>query len=362
MIRRIEKTYLRYEGSLIPGISALLYCHFAYFGGFALILSLHPVLMAVGIFAVSHGMVIAAYLIHDCAHNALFKSPRHNALTGGLLNWLTGGCYGTFADLRSQHMQHHVEHADIIGFDYRPHLTRHPIQLRIVKILEWLYVPAVEIIMHGALMIAPFILAEKKNQRRRTAIVIAVRFSLLAVLFLYSAAAYACYLFAYVLFLTILRFMDALQHNYENVLPSRAGHEGLKGLAGLEEFGAASRRGDRAYEHAHTFSNPVSVARPWLNLVTLNFGYHNAHHARPTAPWHALPALHNELYGEVAGEQRGNEAIFVIPFCKQLSSFHGGRVARILGDDCETQGNRFAQRLEHGRAVGATGMSFLTPV
>lgn len=362
MFRSIEETYFRYKGGLIPSISALLYCHFAYFGGVVLILSLNPALMAAGIFAVAHGMVIASYLIHDCAHNALFKLSRHNALTGGLLNWLAGGCYGTFADLRSQHMRHHVEHADIIGSDYRPHLARHPIQLRIVTMLEWLYVPAVEIIMHGALMIAPFILLEKKNQRLRTAIVIAVRFSLLAVLFLYSAGAYACYLLAYVLFLMILRFMDALQHSYEIVLLSSEGRVGGAGHEGLKELGAASRRGDRAYEHAHTFSNPVSVARPWLNLVTLNFGYHNAHHARPAAPWHALPSLHKELYGGAAGEQRGHEAIFVIPFRKQLSSFHSGRVARILGDDRETQGNRFAQRLERGRAVGANGMSFLTPL
>ncbi|PTR16200.1 fatty acid desaturase [Nitrosospira sp. Nsp2] len=362
MFRRIEETCFRYKGSLIPSISALLYCHLAYFGGAALVLSLNPVLMGIGTVGLTHGMVIAAYLIHDCAHNALFKSPHHNALIGSQLNWLTGGCYGTYADLRAQHMRHHVDHADIIGFDYRPYLVRHPVQLRIVKALEWLYVPAVEIIMHGALVIAPFIVEEKKNQRLRTAMVITVRFSLLAVLFLYSAAAYACYLFAHVLFLTILRFMDALQHNYEIVLPSGEGGAGHEGLEGREEFGAPGRRGDRAYEHAHTFSNPVSVARPWLNLVTLNFGYHNAHHARPTAPWHALPALHNELYGGVSGEQRGNEAVFVIPFLKQLSSFHSGRVARILGDDCETKGNRFAQRLEHGRAVGATGMSFLTPV
>lgn len=346
MLRKIEETCFRYKGSLVPSISALVYCHLAYFGGAALILSLDPVLMAVGTVALAHGMVIAAYLIHDCAHNALFKSPRHNALTGSLLNWLTGGCYGTYAELRAQHMRHHVEHVDIIGFDYRPYLARHPFQLRIVQALEWLYLPAVEFVMHAALMITPFILEEKKNQRLRTAGIIIVRFSLLAALFVYSAAAYLCYLFAYAMFLTVLRFMDAFQHNYEVV------------LSGDEDIQAVKRGGDRTYEHLHTFSNPVSVAHPWLNLITLNFGYHNAHHARPAAPWHELPGLHRKLYGEASE----SGTVRVIPFHKQLASFHNSRVARVMGDDSETQGNRLAQRLEQGTAVGASGLSFLTPL
>jgi acyl-lipid omega-6 desaturase (Delta-12 desaturase) len=353
MLRKIEETYLRYKGSLIPGISALFYCHLAYFGGAALILSLNPVLMGFGTFALAHGMVIAAYLIHDCAHNALFKSPRHNALMASQLNWLTGGCYGTYADLRAQHMRHHVDHADVIGFDYRLYLGRHPLQLRIVKALEWLYVPAVEIIMHCVLMIAPFIVEEKKNQRLRTAIVIAVRFSLLAMLFLYSATAYVCYLFAYVLFVTVLRFMDALQHNYEIIMPSHGKVD--PATDGVD-------RGDRSYEHAHTFSNPVSLAHRWMDLLTLNFGYHNAHHARPASPWHELPGLHQALYGSLPVDGQGNQPVFVIPFRRQLSSFHNGRVARVLGDHSETQGSQFAKRLERGRAVGADGMSFLTPL
>ena len=274
MFSRIEGSYFRYKCGLIPGAMALVYANLAYFGGAVLILSLNPVLMAIGTLALAHGMIIAAYLIHDCAHNALFKSPRHNTLTGSLLNWLTGGCYGTYADLRSQHMRHHVDQADVVGFDYRPYLASHRAQLRVVQALEWLYVPVVEIVMHAALMIAPFIREEKKNQRRRTAMVIGVRFSLLVLLFLYSAAAYACYLLAFVLFLTVLRFMDALQHNYEIVLPSTRN-------AGM---GAGEHRGNRVYEQAHTFSNPISIAHPWMNLLTLNFGYHNAHHARPATP------------------------------------------------------------------------------
>ena len=341
MFNKIEKTYFRYKGGLLPNALALLYCHLTYFGGAVLILSLHPVFMALGALTMAHGMVIAAYMIHDCGHNAVFKSARHNAMLGKELNWLTGGCYGRYEDLRMKHMVHHVDNADVIELDYREHLDRHPIQRKVVEALEWLYVPAVEFIMHGILMLASFISVDKKGQRARTAAIIAIRFGLLLALFLYSPIAYLCYLMAYALFLTILRFMDALQHNYDVIIGFDNGAE------------LAKRRGDRNYEQSHTFSNPVSIKHPWLNLLMLNFGYHNAHHSRPTTPWHQLPQLHQSLYG--------NEAGFVVPFWKQLASFHRSRVARVMGDERETQGNCFAQRLQKGEAVGANGVSFLTP-
>jgi fatty acid desaturase len=342
MVNSIEKTWFRYQDSLLPNLAALFYCTLAYFGGAALILSLSPVFMIVGTLAMAHGMVIAAYLIHDCGHNALFKSPRHNAMLGGALNWFTGGCYGTYQDLRSVHMHHHVDSVDVTALDYRGYLAKHPVQRRIVEMLEWLYVPAVELIMHGVLILAPFIFKEKKDQWPRVIWVAVIRFSLLLAIFLYSPLAYLCYLLAYILLLTVLRFMDALQHNYGVVL-----------LALAESTELIKHRGDRNYEQSHTFSNLISVRHPWLNLLTLNFGYHNAHHARPTTPWHALPALHEALYG--------NDASVVIPFRKQLSSFHKNRVVRVFGDDEEMQGKRFAQRLWNGSAVGASGVSFLTP-
>jgi fatty acid desaturase len=344
-IGRIEKTWFRHKGTLRPTILALLYCQLAYFGGAALILSLKPISMMIGTLAMAHGMVIAAYMIHDCGHNALFKSPSHNAMLGKTLNWLTGGCYGTYEELRANHMRHHVDNADVIILDYRGYLARHPAQRKMVEVLEWLYVPIVEFLMHGALILAPFIFKDKKEQRFRVIKTVMIRFSLLTAVFVYSPLAYMCYFLAYGIFLTVLRFMDALQHNYGIVLAAdnRSDHSGL-----------LKRRGDRHYEQSHTFSNPVSIRYPWLNLITLNFGYHNAHHTKPTVPWHELPKLHEVQYG--------GEAAFVIPFGKQLSSFHKGRVARIFGDPNETEGNRFAQNLNNGRAVGASGISFLTPL
>ena len=166
-IDRIEKALFRHKGSLRPTILALLYCHSAYFGGAALILSMNPVFMLIGMLAMAHGMVIAAYMIHDCGHNAVFKAPGHNAMLGKALNWLTGGCYGTYEELRANHMRHHVDNADVIILDYRGYLARHPAQRKIVEALEWLYVPVVEFLMHGALILAPFIFKDRKEQRWR---------------------------------------------------------------------------------------------------------------------------------------------------------------------------------------------------
>jgi acyl-lipid omega-6 desaturase (Delta-12 desaturase) len=341
----IERGWFRHKGSARPTILALLYCQLTYFGGAALLLSLSPVAMAVGTLFMAHGMIIAAYLIHDCAHNALLNSAHGNAMLGKALNWLTGGCYGTYEDLRANHMRHHVDHADVVILDYRGYLARCAVRRKIVEVLEWLYIPATELLMHGALILAPFIFREKRGQQLRVVRIIVIRFSLLAAVFVYSPLVYLCYLLAQWISLTVLRFMNALQHNYGITLTS-------------DGPDLQKRMGDRGYEQSHTFSNVISTRYPWLNLVTLNFGYHNAHHAKPTVPWHELPKLHEALYGSKAGREKDP----VIPFTKQLSSFHKGRIVRIFGDPAETNGNRFVENLDNGRAVGASGVSFLTPL
>ena len=91
----------------------------------------------------------------------------------------------------------------------------------------------------------------------------------------------------------------------------------------------------------------------WLNLVWLNFGFHNAHHERPTAPWYRLPSFHKELYP--------NDYAQVITVRELLRSFHINRVKRVLS---ENYGQVYApgteRRAEH--FLGAVGVSFLTAV
>jgi len=137
----------------------------------------------------------------------------------------------------------------------------------------------------------------------------------------------------------VLRFMDAFQHTYE-VVASRS----------LDAVAPDPRR-DLRYEYENTYSNLVGERWWWLNLLVLNFPYHNAHHVRPSVPWYRLPALHRSLYGETDGQ--------VIRCRDLLASYHRYRVARVLSQDYGTvagSGNRAAGFL------GAVGVSFLTAV
>lgn len=113
---------------------------------------------------------------------------------------------------------------------------------------------------------------------------------------------------------------------------------------------------DRAYEQAHTYSNLVSMRFPVLNLLTLNFGYHNAHHERAAVPWWRLPALHRELYDE--------RALNVMPLAELLRTWHRNRVKRVVADHYGTPetGAPQAGARRADAFVGAHGVSFLTVV
>lgn len=108
---------------------------------------------------------------------------------------------------------------------------------------------------------------------------------------------------------------------------------------------------DRVYEQANTWSNVVSARHPWLNWLTLNFGYHNAHHEKVAVPWYRLPQLHRELYGEQSRE--------LMDWPELLRTFHRNRIRRVLDDDYGAVGEG-SNRADG--FVGAHGVSFLTVV
>jgi fatty acid desaturase len=329
-----------YKDGFWPNTLAIAYAVFGYAGGIYLLTLPSYFVNFMGVALLSHSLVIAAYLIHEFAHLTMFKSNRLNTVFGVVMSWLTGSCYASFQDLKRKHLRHHADRADVITFDYRKFLRDRPVWVRrAVFTLERFYIPAVELIMHGFVIALPFFSSYHKQHRARVLAILAVRLALFGLLAWYAPRAVMLYGLAYLVFITVLRFIDAFQHTYVAYPILENGK-----MPDVE-------RRDKEYEYRNTYSNLVSVEHPWLNLLTLNFVYHNAHHAKPSVVWHKLPQLHRELYG--ADDPQ------VIPFAELFRTFHRNRLNRILGDDYG--------EVTHGPGrtenfVGAVGVSFLTAV
>jgi len=291
-----------------------------------------------GVLLCVHAMILAAYLIHEAAHQNLFASPSANALAGEAANFIAGSSYASFERIRHMHIRHHLDRADLACFDFKALLRRRPGIRRALQALEWCYVPATELMMHAQVIARPLTVASQRRHLPRAAVMLAVRLALLALLGLWSGKALLLYLLAALLQLHVLNFFDAFHHSFEQYF-----------VADDEPVPMGGR--DRRYEHLNTYSNVISLRRPWLNLLILNFGYHNAHHQRPSVPWYRLPALHAELYGE--------EPRAVLPLAELLRTWHRNRVRRVLSDDygAPTGGPGGADAF-----VGAHGVSFLTVV
>ena len=291
----------------------------------------------------AHGMTIAAYMIHECGHNIVFRENADNARLGAFLNWICGGAYGTYEDVRYKHFRHHVDVDDVTSFDYDRFFREHPLVLRVTRILEWAYIPAHDLLMHGILVFNAFLIPQRRHQRLRNAVVIVIRGGLyLALLFSFPKAA-LFYAVAYLFMMTVLRFMDSLQHDYGYHLT-------------LYTDEPPPHKGDFVFEQEHTFSNPHSFAHERLNWFTLNFGFHNAHHAKPITPWWRLPAVHRELFGDDPSR--------VIPLWPQLRAFHEYRVSRIVEGAQDTDEfsarENFLHAAREARAPGGNAASFLT--
>ncbi|MEM8809354.1 MAG: fatty acid desaturase [Cyanobacteria bacterium P01_G01_bin.38] len=130
-----------------------------------------------------------------------------------------------------------------------------------------------------------------------------------------------------------MRFADAFHHTYEYAI-----------------VGQAFPQRDRTYEQEHTFSNLVSAKYPWLNLLFLNFGYHNAHHHNMSLPWHELPDLHHKLYAEKGGG--------LMPLPALVNNYYRFRIDRLFSGQGEAivESDSAIASFTSGIAV-----SFLTP-
>jgi fatty acid desaturase len=329
------------QGLLYYG-AALIYAVAAYVAGFAGLFSGHWAINVLAIVLLAHAMTIAAYLIHECGHNLVFKRSSHNAMFGRTMSWLCGAAYGTYEDMRYKHFRHHVDNDDVVWFDYDRFFEEHPRITSLTRVLEWFYIPAHDLIMHGVMVLTSFVIPQRRGQRRRNVLVILVRGGIFLALLVFAPKVALSYAVAYMLMMHVLRFMDSLQHDYPYNTT-------------LFDYQTPPHKGDSEWEQNHTFSNPISLRYPWLNWLTLNFGYHNAHHANMNVPWFRLPQLHYEL--------TGNNPSRVIPFASQLKLYHRNRVRRIYNPqpDDYPKGPAYLQMAREGRGpIGGNAASFLT--
>jgi len=332
------------QGLLYHG-GALLYALLAYGFGFAGLFSSLWWVNALAVLLLGHGMIIAAYLIHECGHNTIFKRNEHNAQLGRFLNWITGTSYGTFEDIRYKHFRHHMDNDDAVWWEYEKFFEKHPRVLRVTEWLERFYIPAHELIMHFITVFTSFIIPQRRDQRLRNVVVILARGTVFVALCWFYPKVAIGYVLAYLIMLHVLRLMDSTHHDY-GPNPS------------LFEDKPPSRFGGRATEQEHTFSCPLSLRFIPLNWLVLNFGFHNAHHARPTVPWYRLPEFDEKTFGR--------DPLRFIPFSAQLLMYHRYRVYRVMHDDGPllaeqgAMGADYLRACQQARNYGGNAVSFLT--
>ena len=281
---------------------AIAYTFLAYLGGLALLLASNGWLNVVGTVLLTHGLIYSAYLSHEFMHSTIFSSRSWNAGVCTLMLWLNGSCYARFHDLALRHIAHHIDRVDFSVFDINdlPRLLKWGLLA-----LEWCYIPAIAFWLRWRSIVEVWMNPDRHDERVRVAAILLIRGSFFAVLGWFSPKALVLYFVAYIGMITVLRLMDAFQHTYE-VFP----------------VGTPVPKRDRTHEQENTFSTLLSLRYRWLNVLLLNFGYHNAHHDLMKCPWHSLPDLDRALF-------RGDE-VHYIPLSQQLWNYHRFRITRIF--------------------------------
>jgi|GEM_PF-36153 len=313
--------------------TAIGYTLLGYSGGVALLLLSNLLLNLLGVFLITHSLVISAYMSHEFMHCTIFRTQKLNILGGQIMLWLNGHYFARFRELTKHHVAHHVKRADIASSDLPAFLNRLPVIVRgIILGLEWLYFPAISFIAQWESLINIFFNPKRRPERVRVGLLLSLRVALFAILGIVSLKALLLYFVAYVGMITVLRVVDAFQHNYEVCI-----------------FGEAAPKRDFQYEQSHTFSPLLSRRFWWVNLLLLNFGYHNAHHTLMKCAWHSLHEL-----DEVLGL---DEDANYVPMWQALVNYHRFRISRIFADPADVLDRD--GKLQMKDFQGGVGISFL---
>jgi fatty acid desaturase len=317
-------------------IAAIAYVFILYSSGiFAITLPFWQ-LNVLGVILIVHSLVISTALTHEFIHGNIFKSRELNAFWGKAMTHVNGACYAPWENIVKHHFNHHLEHVDVVRFDTVKYIKEevNPVFRWIYIKLEWLYFPLLEFEMRWRIIFEPVLDASKRSLLGRNIGLMIYRTIVFGLLAWISWKALLLYFIAYISFVNCERFIDGFQHTYEYVI-----------------IGNEFPKFDRTYEQKNTFSNLFSTKYPWLNLLCLNFGYHNAHHHNMSCPWHELPALHAKLYSESTQN--------ILPLGRLIINYHRFRLSRLLGGQGELDESGALNLAEF---AGGVGVSLLTPV
>lgn len=310
---------------------AITYTCLGYISGIALFFMNSIWLNILGAVFLTHSLIYSAYLSHEFMHGSIFKERRRNVAFGQLMLWINGGCYYGFEALTLQHIAHHVDRVDVFTFDIPAAIQKLPRLVRwTIFALEWCYFPVVAFWSRWQAIAKNF---QNRKQAKSIASIFAVRTVAFILLGIISIKALLLYFVSYVGMITVLRWIDAFQHTYE-AFP----------------LGTTLPKRDRDHEQLHTYSNLISYRYPWLNLLVLNFGYHNAHHAVMKCPWHSIPELNMKL--------AQNKTVNYISLSQQLANYHRYRVTRLIAGQGDTTGEKGTKDYE--QFYGAADVSFIT--
>lgn len=282
--------------------------------GVALIVTSSVWTSAIGSILFCWSMIAAWYLVHDCSHQLVFKSKTANRVLGEISSAIVGTLYFSFSDYVRDHSRHHIEKVDIVGVDIRALLlTSNKFVRSFLLALEQEYVPAVYFYVKF-FYLQDILKRGTKTERVRVLASFALYLSFGVMLIALSTVSIAWVFLAVAVRIHVIRCIDAFQHSFEE----------------LDDANPRPTRGDSNFEQLHTYSFPVSVKHQWLNVLILNFGFHNAHHALPSCPWYRLPKLERTIrkfqvqYSEETGMPD------YLPIQAMLVPYHKHRVARTL--------------------------------
>lgn len=321
------------RSAILLNYAVVLYVVIGYFLSWIALFSSHISVNFIGYGLLTHSLVTSAYLTHEFMHGSVFKSIKWNIVGGNIMLWINGSCYSGFRSLARIHITHHVNNIDSADFDLPSFLRDSSKWVRYLILgLEWLYFPAVNFLLRFREIIALLHQQNLHTNQLRILLCLIVRTGSFLFVGIYSAKALFLYFVSYISMINILRFMDAFQHTYE-VLPSSSKPPAR----------------DSTYEQANTFSILFPKRFSWLNLLFLNFGYHNAHHAEMRCPWHQLQSLNGRLFPALENN--------VIPLSQAVNHYHRFRVERLLLGQGEVI--KAEKSLDMSLFYGAIGVSFL---